>query len=45
MNIPLYPFQNSIEINKFRTTLISYMGAYGAMQVYLSGDNGSGGSG
>lgn len=45
LNTPLYTLQNSYEYKKFRNTLISYMGAYGAMQVYLYGNDGSGGSG
>ena len=45
LNLPLYTFQNSREYKQFRTTLISYMGAYGAMQAYLIGSDGFGGSG
>lgn len=45
LNSPLYIYQSSQEYKLFRNTLISYMGAYGAMQVYLLGDTGSGGLG
>lgn len=42
---PLYIFQSSYEYKLFRNTLISYMGAYGMIQAYMRGNDGSGGSG
>lgn len=44
-NSPLYVLHQSAEYKYFKYTLVSFMAAYAAMQIYLTGGDGGGGSG
>ncbi|MBI4812988.1 MAG: DUF2207 domain-containing protein [Methanobacterium sp.] len=44
-NSPLYTLHNSADYKYFKYTLVSFMAAYAAMQIYLTGGDGGEGSG